>query len=367
MSARIIAGDCRTVLPTLESGSVQCCVTSPNYWGLRDFGHPNQMGLEATIDEYVEGLVDVFREVRRVLADDGTLWLNLGDTWVTTPNSGAGWGSSTLTRPNGRARKVQIAQEASMSNHRRFPASLQRKQLLGVPWRVAFALQDDGWILRSEVIWQKPTAMPESVRDRPTYSHEHIFLLAKQARYFYDRAAIAEPSSPNSHSRGAGVTPKAARVPSGWDTGPGGHRQLAGRYSSARPRQNQSFSESVTDLVETRNKRSVWTIPPEPYHGDHTGAFPTALAETCILAGSRPGDLVLDPFSGTGRTGRAALQLGRHYVGVELNAGYAMDSVQYIRDDAPQLNTDVELIEFDPIWRAAVWATRLTQSVTGGR
>ena len=339
VAATIIAGDCRAVLPTLDAGSVQVVCTSPNYWGLRDFGHPDQMGLEATIDEYVEGLVSVFREVRRVLRDDGTLWLNLGDTWSTDPNSGIGWATSNLTKPNGRKRKIQVAQEASKLGVRDF-GPLAKKQLIGVPWRVAFALQADGWWLRSEIIWHKPTAMPESVRDRPTKAHEHLFLLAKNPRYYYDQEAIAEPASPNTHSRGRGVNPK-AKTPSGWDSSLGSHNWLDGRYP--KPRQNESFSAAVSDVVETRNKRDVWTIPAEPYHGDHTGAFPTALVEPCILAGSRPGDLVLDPFSGTGRTGIAALRHGRRYLGIELNPTYAAGSVEHIRQDAPLFN-DVELV-----------------------
>ena len=266
----LLAGDALRVLRTLPSESVQCCVTSPPYWGLRDYGHPDQIGLERSPEEYVLKLVDVFKEVRRVLRPDGTLWVNMGDTYS---GSGRGGNSSAIT---GRG--------ANASRGLRLPATGPSKQLLGIPWRVALALQSDGWYLRSCIVWHKPNPMPESVTDRPTNSHEYIFLLANSERYYYNAEAIAEPISTyeRNRMRPPGVTPKAA----------------------------------------TRNARSIWSITSKPYKGAHFATFPPALPRRCILAGSRPGDTVLDPFAGSGTTGAVARELGRSAILIELQPDY---------------------------------------------
>lgn len=299
----ILVGDAIEQLATLPSGCVRCCVTSPPYWGLRDYGHPGQIGLEETLGEYVEKMVEVFRAVRRVLADDGTLWLNLGDSYVASPNSGTGWDTSTLTKANGRPRQIQLAQRASMRGGRDFGA-LRPKNVLGVPWRVAFALQDDGWYLRSDIIWAKPNPMPESVRDRPTKSHEYLFLLSKASRYFYDGDAIREPQS----SKGC---PSTADMPKGDNQERSMRRLGVGRG----PR------SCVTE--NGKNARSVWTIATTPYPEAHFATFPIELPARCIKAGSAEGDTVLDPFLGSGTTAAAAAMLGRDWIGCELNPEYA--------------------------------------------
>lgn len=306
MAVTLLAGDCRDVLATLPAGSAQCCVTSPPYFGLRDYGVSGQIGLEPTPDAYVAELVAVFREVRRVLADDGTVFLNLGDSYAQGGSGGAS-SKSTLKndgRPVFGARAQEVAlNEASFS--RKPPPGLKPKDLIGIPWRVAFALQADGWYLRSDIIWHKPNPMPESVRDRPTKAHEYVFLLSKQERYFYDAAAIAE----------AALQPV------------GNAKEATGRGSQlkqAQIGQNQGASTLGANAGnETRNARTVWTITPKPFRGAHFATFPPALAERCIKAGSRPGDTVLDPFAGAGTTLMVAAQLGRSAVGVELNPAYA--------------------------------------------
>ena len=314
---RIYQGDVLDVLKTFPDECVQCCVTSPPYFGLRDYSVDGQMGLEGSPEQYLEKMVTVFAEERRVLKVNGVLWLNMGDCYAGSKN------------------------------------------LVGMPWRLALALQADGWILRSDCIWHKPNPMPESVRDRPTCSHEYIFLLAKNKKYYYDNEAIKEPVAGTAHSRGDGVNPK-ARVPAGWDTGPGSHNAKTGRYkqpgknsrmfvdrdpshSSERKvrkqdavgkqtytrfnarwknKQNESFSAAVSGLVEKRNIRSVWTIATAPYPEAHFATFPPAIVEPCVKAGSRTGDIVLDPFGGSGTTAEVAKGLGRDYVLIELNPDY---------------------------------------------
>lgn len=268
-SWRIIEGDCREGLRTLDAGSVQTCVTSPPYFGLRDYGHDGQVGLEPTPDEFVAALVEVFREVRRVLADDGTLWLNLGDSY------GPG------------------------------------KQLLGVPWRVALALQRDGWVLRSDCIWGKVDAMPESVTDRPTKAHEYLFLLAKNERYYYDAAVIREPH----------VTPNV--VERHKDHGTRGQQGYTAAHGRGRA-PGRDHSGGLGGHADGRNKRTLWLVAQSTARAfdAHFAVFPPKLIEPCILAGSREGDTVLDPFSGSGTTGEVALQRGRRYIGLEINAGY---------------------------------------------
>lgn len=295
---RVQFGDCRDTMRAWAAAGVkaQMCVTSPPYFGLRDYGHDGQIGLEATPDAYVTAMVEVFRCVRDVLADDGVLWLNLGDSY------GA------------------------------------RKQLLGIPWRVALALQADGWILRQDIVWAKPNPMPESVTDRCTKAHEYIFLLSKNERYFYDHEAVKEPASPASIAR----WDQDIEGQIGSDRVPGktnGNMKAVGgrskrdsfkrddsKRSEAIPGQSVGTHRADREESEwdtaTRNKRSVWTVATVPYKGAHFATFPPALIEPCILAGSRPGDLVLDPFGGSGTTAQVAQALGRKWLLCELNEAY---------------------------------------------
>lgn len=310
---RVIEGDCLTTLRTLQDASFQSCVTSPPYYGLRDYGHAGQIGLEPSPDEYVARMVAVFAEVRRVLRDDGTLWLNVGDSYAASQSNNGGYSAkSTLagfTNPNTKGRTANDAAVPRRLEHGHKP-----KDLLGIPWQLAFALRADGWFLRSDIIWHKPNPMPESVTDRPTSAHEHVFLLTKSARYFYDAAAIAE----------AAEFPELTRRV---DTGAGDGRLDRGMYSG----------RSGTRTDGTRNARNVWTIATQPYSGAHFATMPPVLAERCIRAGSKPGDTVLDPFGGAGTTGLVADRLGRSAVLCELNPEYANLARERIRADAPLL------------------------------
>jgi site-specific DNA-methyltransferase (adenine-specific) len=263
-SHRIIQGDCIEGLRTLPDASVHCCVTSPPYWGLRDYGHDGQIGLESTPEAYVARMVEVFREVRRVLRDDGTLWLNLGDTY------GSG------------------------------------KQLKGIPWRVAFALQSDGWVLRQDIIWAKPNPMPESVRDRCTKAHEYVFLFAKGERYFYDSAAVREAAIPQKRMGESAIgyaTPKHSA--GARHTGTGGRRSTLNASTGSH-----------------KNRRSVWLVATRQYSGAHFAVMPPDLARWCIKAGCTEGGTVLDPFAGSGTTLAVAAELGRSGIGCELNPEY---------------------------------------------
>ncbi|QUW18869.1 site-specific DNA-methyltransferase [Agrococcus sp. Marseille-Q4369] len=305
----LLLGDAREQICTLPDRSVQTVVTSPPYFGLRDYGEPGQYGNEPTVAAYVERLVQLFREIRRVLADDGTVWLNLGDSYASKARgSDAGWERSRLTNPA----RVQKAQAAALADaggrHRGKADGIGEKNLLGIPWRVAFALQDDGWVLRSDIIWAKPNPMPESVTDRPTRSHEYLFLLAKRPRYYYDAEAIAEPIAPTSRAR----LEQAKPVVFGGD-----ERGDGGRDDRFRTRGGGTYKGG-----ETANKRTVWTVPTVPFDAAHFATFPPALVRPCVLASSRPGHVVLDPFSGSGTTGQVALEEGRRYVGVDLSETY---------------------------------------------
>jgi DNA modification methylase len=279
----------------------QMCVTSPPYFGLRDYGHEGQIGLEQTPDQYIAAMVEVFRCVRDVLADDGTLWLNLGDSYgAVGGNTYAGF--NERWNGTGGAGSKQDATLAGVTD-RKIATGLKPKNLLGIPWRVALALQSDGWVLRQDIIWHKPNPMPESVRDRCTKAHEYIFLLSKSERYFYDHEAAMEPVAASTVERLSQSTLRqqegSARVPGKTN----GNMKAVGR----------------TDL---RNRRSVWTVATRPYKGAHFATFPPDLIEPCILAGSRFGDIALDPFMGSGTTAQVALQHGRQYLGCELNPQY---------------------------------------------
>jgi len=291
MDYRIIEGDCIEGMRRLEGQSVNCVVTSPPYFGLRDYGHDGQIGLEASPDAFVAKLVEVFREVKRVLRDDGTVWLNLGDSYASS-TKGSGGKNGNLNTPSGNN------EPAYFSHPRKFNHDVKDKDLLGIPWRVAFALQADGWYLRQDIIWHKPNPMPESVTDRCTKAHEYIFLLSKSPRYYFDSEAIKEPAVSELQPR---------KRPNGLSVEDG---KKLGVY-----RPNCGVSE-------TRNRRSVWTVTTKPYKGAHFATFPPDLIRPCILAGCPKDGTVLDPFGGSGTTAQVALEEGRKAVLCELNTDY---------------------------------------------
>jgi DNA modification methylase len=294
----ILHGDALTRLRELPDCSVQCCVTSPPYFGLRDYGIEGQIGLEASPQDYITKLVAVFAEVRRVLKNDGTLWLNLGDSYASQGESGLNVTQRSDTFHGGKA--------DARRRKRTLPIGFKSKDLMMIPARVAIAVCADGWYLRQDVIWHKPTAMPESVVDRPTTAHEHIFLLAKSPRYYYDNEAIMEKREQRNFPT--------------WE-----QRKEAGEPLR---RGDPAHSGHTTHFAglgahpNGRNKRSVWTINTSAYPEAHFATMPPKLIEPCILAGSRPGDIVLDPFMGAGTVALVALQHGRQYIGIELNADY---------------------------------------------
>jgi DNA modification methylase len=322
MSVRILHGDCRQVLATLPAASVHCCVTSPPYFGLRDYGVDGQIGLEPTPAEFVEQIVGVMREVRRVLRDDGTLWLNLGDSYA-----GGGTIGRNDTTPDALARRAErygtgTGTGSAVGAHGSRPrvADLKPKDLIGIPWRVAFALQADGWWLRQDIIWHKPNPMPESVRDRCTKAHEYLFLLAKSERYYFDADAIAEPGG------AAGGNVAQQRVP-GEREGENANLRNGLHLAQAKAREAGGF--------ETRNKRSVWTVAKQPYSEAHFATFPPALIEPCIKAGCPEGGTVLDPFGGAGTTGLVADGLQREAILIELNPAYIDIARRRITGDSP--------------------------------
>lgn len=312
---QLITGDALATLKTLPADSVQCVVTSPPYWGLRDYGVAGQMGLEPTLEDWLAAQVAVFREVRRVLRPDGTCWVNMGDCYHS--------GRPGAQGDTGQMKDREITRHR-VTQHQRRIEGLKHKDLVGQPWRLAFALQADGWWLRRDIVWHKPNPMPETVYDRPSTAHEYVFLLTKSAKYFYNTDEAREPVTGNSHARGDGINRK-IKMPDGWDTGAGGHGSFhrGGREKGkTRPKQNPSFSGAVNELVDDRNWRSVWTISTEPFHGSHFATFPETLAKRCIIAGSKAGDMVLDPFGGSGTTGAVAIGLGRRAILIELNPEY---------------------------------------------
>ena len=296
-------GDCRDELKKMAAESVHCCVTSPPYWGLRDYGEGGQIGLEATPEAYVEQMVNVFREVKRVLRDDGTVWLNLGDSY-----SGSGKGPSQGL--NGEQHHLEHKTGGIV------PAGLKPKDLVGIPWRVAFALQADGWYLRQAILWRTPHPMPESVTDRCTKAHEYIFLLSKSPRYYYDAEAIATDA-----------------VTAGQKAGYGGYTARA-KAMGREPSGNEKDGVAVI-IKDTSNKRSVWPVTTQPFSGAHFATFPPDLIEPSTNAGCPKGGTVLDPFGGAGTTGMVADRLGRNAVLIELNAGYAEMAHARLYDDSP--------------------------------
>lgn len=392
MSVRILEGDALTVLRTLEAQSVQVCVTSPPYFGLRDYGTGSwegglpdcdhrevsaqnrpgretpggrggsfpttergyraacgkcganrvdrQLGLEKTPQLYVDAMVGVFREVKRVLRDDGTLWLNIGDSY-----SGSGKGGNPEdSKWKGFVGNSQreAAATAYAGDDRLY--GLRPKNLIGIPWMLAFALRADGWYLRSDIIWHKPNPMPESVTDRPTKAHEYLFLLTKSERYYYDADAIVEPVSPNTNMRVSQNV--AAQIGSERANGGGktnGNMKAVVRggvnpkaaLNAVGSKQNESFSQACSLPVLQRNKRSVWTVTTQGYSDAHFATFPPKLIEPCILAGSAKDQTVLDPFGGAGTTGLVADRLGRNALLIELNPTYAEMARRRIQNDAP--------------------------------
>jgi DNA modification methylase len=285
----ILQGDVLVKLKELKNNSIDCVVTSPPYWGLRDYGHENQIGLENTPEEYVEKIVEIFREVKRVLKNDGTLWLNLGDSYA---------GNNSRASNNGRAGYGNKRETVTA----RFGNGLKNKDLVGIPWRVAFALQADGWYLRQDIIWAKPNPIPESVKDRCTKSHEYLFLLTKQAKYYFDNEAIKEDTVEkikNSKKKFGG-----------------------NKYSNSKDPKHQTKSGNIYKYNSKRNKRDVWFIPPKPFKEAHFAVMPEALVEPCILAGSKKGDIVLDPFLGSGTVALVAKKHNRKYIGIEINPDY---------------------------------------------
>jgi DNA modification methylase len=302
----IFEGDCLKVLRSMRDEFAQTCITSPPYWGLRDYGHAGQLGLEKTPEEYVSRLVDVFREVRRVLKQEGTVWLNLGDSY------------SASTRGAGGAGKQDTNAGTQLTDRRWAIAhGLKPKDLVGIPWRVAFALQADGWWLRSDIIWAKPNPMPESVTDRPTKAHEYLFLLAKSERYFYDAEAVLEKAT---------------------DRAPG---NFTSKYTTAYNGGDElhltKANLAAISAREYRNRRTVWTVTPEPFDEAHFAVMPPELVRPCVKAGSRKGDTVLDPFAGAGTTGVVALQEGRNFVGIELNPAYVQMAERRLANVDPLL------------------------------
>lgn len=296
--SHILLGDSLTILKDMPSQSIHTCVTSPPYWGLRDYGVEGQLGLEKTPDEYVQNMVSLFSEVKRVLTDDGTLWINLGDSYA----SGSKNRTFDQASANSKLAGGKLTQQQSLVQQSKIVAGLKPKDLVGIPWRVAFALQKDGWYLRQDIIWHKPNPMPESVTDRCTKAHEYIFLLSKSPKYYFNNEAIKEP----------------AKRPEG----PGNRK----KYDV--PRQRQGTNANITEGLhkigpkETRQKRSVWTVTTKPFKGAHFATFPPDLIEPCILAGCPEGGVVLDPFFGAGTTGLVAQKHNRKYIGIELNPEY---------------------------------------------
>ena len=287
----ILFGDCKETLKQFPRGSAQMCVTSPPYYGLRDYGgEANQIGQEETPEEFIQSLVEVFREVRDVLKDDGVLWLNIGDSYYNYRPGTGGLPKQTVSRTN-QDLPEQCNRRANKLD------GLKEKDLIGIPWMLAFALRADGWYLRQDIIWHKPNPMPESVKDRCTKSHEYIFLLSKNKKYYYNNEAIKEPAKD-------------------WGT----RDRTNGKYHNAGT--GLQPHSGLTKSYPTKNKRSVWSVTNKPYKGAHFAVFPPELIEPCIKAGSEKGDIILDPFMGSGTTGMVAKQLGRDYIGCELNEEY---------------------------------------------
>ena len=292
MKDTILFGDCRETLKNVTNLSVQTCITSPPYYGLRDYGgEESQIGQENTPEEYIQNLVSVFRSVRDTLKDDGTLWLNIGDSYYNyRPGKGQGLVKQTVSKT-----KQDLPDKCARRGNKL--DGLKEKDLIGIPWMLAFALRQDGWYLRQDIIWHKPNPMPESVKDRCTKSHEYIFLLSKNKKYYYDNEAIKEPAKD-------------------WGT----RDRSNGKYHNSGS--GLSPHSGLTKSYKRKNKRSVWSITNKPYKGSHFAVFPPDLVEICIKAGSKKNDIILDPFMGSGTTAMVSKSLGRYYLGCELHEDY---------------------------------------------
>jgi DNA modification methylase len=307
---KIEFGDCRDTMRRWagEGVKAQMCVTSPPYYGLRDYGHDGQIGLEETPEEYIEAMVEVFRCVRDVLADDGTLWLNIGDSYVGAMSQHKDSGSFGDTSCISKKTQSGIPQTGRIERNRLLRENgLKQKDLIGIPWMLAFALRADGWYLRQDIIWHKPNPMPESVQDRCTKAHEYIFLLSKSQKYYYDIDSIKEASVDPEGSANRYKAPFFA-----------GEKHESGGYSAT----GATHTKGIKEFDGNRNKRSVWTVTTKPYTGAHFAVFPSDLIEPCIMAGAPMGGIVLDPFMGSGTTAQVAQTLGRQYLGCELNPEY---------------------------------------------
>jgi DNA modification methylase len=317
---RIEFGDCRETMRRWATDGVkaQMCVTSPPYFGLRDYGHEGQIGLEQTPEQYITAMVEVFRCVRDVLSDDGTLWVNIGDSYARTA------GDDSTKQTDGGLKTGRTGKSAQLfkKGNNRPPEGIKAKDLIGIPWMLAFALRADGWYLRQDIIWHKPNPMPESVRDRCTKAHEYIFLLSKSERYYYDHTAILEDAK--------------------WERW-GDQTVVKEQQGTAKWIGNKSKAE--LQAIGKKNRRSVWTVATRPYKGAHFATFPPALIEPCILAGSRAGDIVLDPFMGSGTTAAVALQYGRQYLGCELNPEYGPLQQERIKQAEPEVSPNFDLFE----------------------
>jgi len=363
VTIRIINSDVMDGLRSLPDDSVQCVVTSPPYWGLRDYGVAGQIGLEPTFPEFIERLVAVFAEVRRVLRPDGVCFVNMGDSYAT--GTTANRSPTTIegaSVPSGWSSRSQCV--------RRHADGLKPKDLIGQPWRLAFALQDAGWWLRGDYIWHKPNPMPESVTDRCTKAHEYVFHLTKSERYYWDAAAIREMRRSDEDANGfrggsyVGGEPgkrtatgnKRMKMPDGWDTGKGAHGSFhrAGREKgkqAGHSRRHDGFNdrwdqaEDAGRIADGANRRTVWTIATSPFPEAHFATFPPELPEICIKAGSKPGDTILDPFSGAGTTALVADRLQRHAIGIELNPEYVAISQRRIQSDRGGLLDIMEAAE----------------------
>jgi len=314
MESQILCGDCLERLKELPDGIADCCITSPPYYGLRDYGVDGQIGLETTPEKYIDKLVSVFREVKRVLKDDGTLWLNIGDSYA-----GSGKGRNADGTSNVASDCKQATSKGTLEGKltKSGSGTAKPKDLIGIPWMLAFALRDDGWYLRQDIIWHKPNPMPESVRDRCTKSHEYVFLLSKSPRYYFDYEAIQEEAT--GYDGRKDLMLKGSNKYSSGDYLP----DQNGQPMAARGHVRWRFETTqYGEILPIRNKRDVWTVPTQAINDAHFATYPEKLVEPCILAGSRVGGIILDPFFGSGTTGLVASKLNRLYIGIELNPQY---------------------------------------------
>jgi len=328
--------DCVDGMRLIIDKTVDCCVTSPPYWGLRDYGVDGQLGLEDTPEQYVDNLVTVFKEVKRVLKDDGTLWLNLGDSYT-----GSGKGSWSN---NQKQKEVYVPNKnSSQCKMPKIPANLKRKELVGIPWRVAFALQSDGWYLRQDIIWAKPNPMPESVKDRCTKSHEYIFLLSKSPKYYFNAEAISEPVANSTVKRLQQDIENQKGSNRVYGKTNGVMKAVAPRYGgnkyTANPEIfNRTKSGNAYDFHEKRNKRDVWIVSTKPFKEAHFATFPLELIEPCILAGCKEKGIVLDPFMGSGTVALASIKHNKNFIGFELNKEYCNMAEKRLKEEKAQIS-----------------------------